>query len=130
MQVDVNDVLVDPSMSTEFSVVRRGEAVDDKGRSRLTEERFDALLGVITWLDGDVTTGEDATTTSQAISIATPFSLRDASFGFQPDLVVWQGETYRVNKVKAHRHIGRGWTRATATSVRSTDSPPPPGSTS
>jgi hypothetical protein len=129
MEVDVNDVLTDPSMRTEFSVVRRSESVGADGRSQMAEERIDDLLGIITWADGDVESGEDLTRTGQAISIATPFSLRDASFGFQPDLVVWNGEQYRVNRIKAHRHVGRGWTRATATSVRATDNPPPVGST-
>jgi len=127
--IDVNDVLVDPDLSTVFDVRRQRETVGSNGRTVITPELFEGVQGIITWLEGPITQREDGLLTRQGINIATPFSLRDASFGFQPDIVIWQGTEYRVVSTKAHRHLGRGWTRATAESTRASDNPAPTGST-
>lgn len=127
--IDMTAVMIDPLLSSFFSVVRRQEAVGPDGRVTMSEETFDNIQGVVTWKEGPVNQREDGLLGLQEISIATPFSLRDASFGFQPDLIIWEGEQYRVTSVKAHRHLGSGWTRATAESFRATNSPPPEGST-
>lgn len=127
--LDVNEVLTDPDLATTFDVRRQQEAVGLDGRAVVTPVLIVGLVGVITFEDGPIEQGEDASQTPQAINIATPFSLRDASFGFQPDVVIWQGTDYRVTAIKAHRHFGRGWTRARAASTRASDNPPPTGST-
>lgn len=125
--LDVNDVLLDPMFSTLFNVRRRQETIGDNGRTVLNEEVFENQRGIITWQDARIVQREDGVMTPQAINIATPFSLRDASFGFQPDVIVWQSEEYRITSIKPWRHLGRGWTRASAESTRVTNSPPPTG---
>lgn len=127
--IDVNAVMLDPLLSTMFDVKRRQEAVGADGRVAISDEYFAGLRGVITWEEGPIMQTPEGVMAKQSIKIATPFSLRDASFGFQPDIVVWEGEEYRITSVKAHRHLGRGWTRATAESTRATNTPPPEGST-
>lgn len=127
--IDVNEVMLDPDLATTFDVRRQQETTGLDGRSIVTPTLFPAVVGVITFEDAQIEQGDDATQTPQVIIVATPFSLRDASFGFQPDIVVWQNTDYRVISIKAHRHLGRGWTHARAASTRASDNPPPTGST-
>lgn len=127
--IDVNEVMSDPDLATTFDVRRQQESVGLNGRVVITPTMFTGILGVITFADGPIEQGADATQTPQVIVVATGFSLRDASFGFQPDVVIWQGTEYRVIAIKAHRHLGRGWTHARAASTRASDNPPATGST-
>jgi hypothetical protein len=130
-QLDVNDVMLDPDLSTVFDVRRQQETINEaNGRTVLRNELFEGVIGIVTWDDGTITQTENAVIAAQTINVATPFSLRDASFGYQPDIIIWQGAEYRVTMTKPHRHLGRGWTRAKAESTRGTDSPAPTGSTS
>lgn len=122
--LDVNDVLLDPLLSTDFSVRRRSETVNQQGRNELLEELFEGQRGIITWEDNSLNRMPDGSIAQESIKVVTPFSLRDASFGFQPDVIIWKGAEYLVTSVRANRHIGRGFTRATATSTRATDNPP------
>lgn len=129
--IDVNEVLADADLATTFNVRRHNESVSmATGRTVITpDEVFENIVGVITWKDGPIVQGADATITAQQINVATSFSLRDASFGYAPDTIIWQGVEYRVTSTKSHRHLGRGWTRASAESIRATDQPAPDGST-
>lgn len=125
--IDVNDVLVDMDLSTVFDVRRRHETVNDKGRTRIVDEMFPGQRGVITWEDGAINRNPDGSIAQEHIKIVTPFSLRDTSMGFQADVIIWNGAEYTITSSKANRHFGRGFTRATASSRRATDSPPPMG---
>jgi hypothetical protein len=128
-ELDVNDVMLDPMFSTMFAVRRQGETVGEDGRTVIAPELFEGLRGVITWQDAKIVQREDGVIVPQAINVATPFSLRDASFGYQPDIILWQGEEYRVTSLKPWRHLGRGWTRASAEVTRMTNNPPAMGNT-
>lgn len=128
MLLDVNDVLTDPILSTTFNVRRRAETVLPNGRVQLGEEHFTGLQGIITWERGTIQRMPDGTLAQQVLNIITPFSLRDASVGWQADVVIWNGEEYLVTMLKPNRHMGRGFTRAVAMSTRATDNPPPMGS--
>lgn len=126
--IDVNDVLMDPMLSTTFSVRRRSEVVNSRGRTVITETVIDNVVGIITWEDGKIEREPDGTLAQQRLKIVTPFSLRDASLGFQPDYITWKGVEYLITWTHPNRHIGRGFTRATATSTKATDPPPVAGS--
>lgn len=126
--IDVNDVMVDPEFATVFDVKRRTEVVNNQGRTELTETMFPAIVGIITWTEAGISRGEDGTIVPQSLNVVTPFSLRDNSQGFAADVIVWQGEEYLVKSIKANRHLGRGFTRASAETTRTPDLPPPTGS--
>jgi hypothetical protein len=122
--IDVNDVLVDPLLSTTFDVIRRQETVDAMGRAVITETLYEGQQGIITWERGTIQRMPDGTLAQQVLNVVTPFSLRDASVGWQADQIIWGGETYLVTMLKPNRHFGRGFTRAVAMTTRATDDPP------
>jgi hypothetical protein len=52
------------------------------------------------------------------------FVFREASTGFQPDQINWQGRTYWVDKLLPFNGFGRvGWASVVAVSFRVTDAP-------
>ena len=68
---------------------------------------------------------EDGQLSPASIDIATPFSLRDDSAGFQPDVVLWRGGEYTVMSSAPYRHFGEGFTKAKAVSTVAADPPAP-----
>ena len=123
-KMDVNEVLMDPDLSDTFSVRRRAESVNEKGRTEVVPEMHEGLIGVVTPMDpAKLDRRDDGQIAERAIRVSTPFALRGASFGFQPDVIVYDGTEYLVVKVKSLRRFGAGFYKAEAASFRITDNP-------
>ena len=122
--LDVNIVLFDPDLADMFDVRRNSESVGQDGRAVKTPELHEGLYGIIKHDDGETSRADDAMRTTESISIITAFSLRDARYGFQPDVVIWHGEEFLVKRVTPARQFGEGFTKATAVSFRAITNPP------
>lgn len=121
--LDVNVVLTDPDLADGFSVRRNAETLDDYGRTVKTPTVIAGQMGIVTWDTGETVRREDGQLSPASIEIVTPFSLRDESRGFQPDVVLWRGGEYLVIKSEPYRHFGGGFTKARAVSTIAQDAP-------
>ena len=123
--LDVNMVLLDPDLADTFDVRRSQEAVGANGRMSVVSESFPDQVGVVKWDAGRTERGPDGALTPSLLMVITPFSLRGASFGYQPDVVIWRGSEYTVMKSKPYRQFGEGFTIAECESTRAADNPAP-----
>lgn len=123
-RLDVNEVLLDPDLSDTFCVRRRAESFNEKGRTQVTEDTIPGITGVVTPMDpAKLDRRDDGQIADRAIRVSTPFALRTASTGFQPDVIVYDGTEYLVVKVKSLRRFGQGFYKAEAASFHITDNP-------
>ena len=111
-------------LADSFSITRRQETVGSDGRPAISPVTFGNLLGVITQedpseLDRDV----GSQLTERNISVVTQFAIRGEVFGYQPDLLIWNGTTYLITSVKPYSRFGAGFYEATAKSMTAVDVP-------
>lgn len=123
--INVTDILLDSDFCELLTVQRRAESLV-KGRSTLAVTTISpAPVGVvIPQNDSPMVRGPDQQNLPQLIQVHTPFRLRGASTGYQPDLIVWNGASYVVNKVQNFSHYGGGFIQADCSSMASTEPPP------
>lgn len=124
--LDVSEVLLDPDFAETLTVMRRTEAISGHGRATITEvEVSPAPVGVvIPQNDAPVQRGPDQQTLPSLLQVHTPFRLRSVAPGVQPDVVIWNGDRYVVNKVYNFSHYGRGFIAADCSSQDLADNPP------
>lgn len=123
--LDVDDIMLDPDFCEPLTVKRRAEVLV-KGRPTGSATTISpAPFGVvIAQDDSPMIRGPDQQSLPQLIEVHTPFRLRGASTGYQPDLVTWNGADYVVNKVMNFSKYGQGFIKAQCSSVASTEPPP------
>lgn len=124
-QLDVSFVVSDPMLADSFSVTRRTDVVDDKGRTTPTPiEIFDNLVGVITQQDpADLMRRDDGQMVPRMIFVASRFIFRGASVGYQPDIITWNGSDYTVKHVMNYSRFGNGINEVVAESMVAMDNP-------
>lgn len=121
--LDVSFVINDPLISNKFDVRRQSEAVGLNGRVTKVPEWFRQQRGVIKPEKGDRLERTSAEQVAEhTISVRTSFALRDARFGYQPDVVLWKGVEYLVVRADPYQELA-GYTLAICTSTRGTDTP-------
>lgn len=121
--LDVSMVLNDPLLSDTFDVRRHSESVGDNGRVVKTPEWHRGQRGIVTPQEpSDLQRRDDGQVVRHTIMVQCEFALRDASFGYQPDVVLWAGREYLVVQAIPYQRIA-GYTQALATSTRTTDNP-------
>lgn len=123
--IDVSDILLDPDFCELLTVTRRAETMV-KGRSTTTPTTISPQpVGVvIPQNDSPMMRGPDQQNLPRLIQVHTPFRLRGASAGYQPDLITWKGADYVVNKVQDFSSYGGGFIQADCSSVASTEPAP------
>lgn len=123
--LDVSDVVSDPMLADMFSVTRRTDVVNNKGRTTPTpDETFENLTGVITQQDpADLMRRDDGQMVPRLIFIASRFAFRNVSTGYQPDLITWNGTVYTVKQVYPYSRYGQGLYEAVAESMTAVDAP-------
>ena len=109
--LDVSEVLIDPMLATEISVVRRSSVVNDFGEEEVTEQTFPAV-GVITSTANPMERGPDAQVQPDTITVRTPFPLVGPAEGVQADVIVWKGRRWVVFKPADYTHFGAGFVSA------------------
>lgn len=121
--IDVTEVILDPLISDTFDVRRQSESVALNGRTQIVPEWFREQRGVIKPADSaGLTRRDDGQYVSNEITVLTNFALRDASIGFQPDVVLWDGVEYTVSQALPYRRLA-GFTKARCVSTRAIDAP-------
>jgi len=123
--LDVSFVTCDPMLADSFDVIRRTDPVGSNGRTIPTaEESFPSLTGVVTQQDpADLMRRDDGQMVPRMIFVASVFAFRNASVGYQPDQIVWNGTTYTVKQVYPYSRFGPGMYEAVAESMNATDAP-------
>ena len=120
--LDFSDVLASPEFQSEFSVKRRIDSIDEAtGRSTITSQQTDGVLGVVVYGNGDNTRRDDAQATDRRITVITRFRLRAAGAAVQPDVVVYDGVDFTVTGVEPWHRFGSGFVKASAESMQAAD---------
>lgn len=128
--LDVSEVLSDPLFTEPMNVYRRTETVGSNGRTVITRTRVRPVpTGVIMPKDSviggnAIQRNPDEQHRGSALLIYTQFRLRGPSPGFQPDVVVWNGDDYVVTLVNDYSHYGAGYIQVELSSMTSVDNPP------
>jgi hypothetical protein len=122
--LDVGFLTADPLLSDLFDVKRRAETVGSDGRVAMTTTLLPKKRGVVCAADpADLIRKDDGEYAPRVIEVNTQFRLRGASTGYQPDIIVWKGVEYMVEKVLPFSNFGSGHTRVLAASIAATDPP-------
>lgn len=111
--LDVSELLTDPDFVTTFDIVRRTQTVDSHGRAVNAESTIKSVVGAVTagssgwlrWLNRSPGYGAS----SRAITVYAKTRLYDTTSGRLPDLVVWKGTRYIVDKVNDYSEFGQGF---------------------
>lgn len=123
--IDVGDVLLDVDIAQTFTVLRRASTRTDKGREQVAVRRINNVVGVVCAASpNDLERLPEEQRMGRNLSIVTKFSLRGPAPGFQPDEVVWRGDTFLVKTVDPYPGFGP-FVQAIAGSIDSQDRPMP-----
>lgn len=124
--LDVSAVLLDPMFCELLTVQRRAETVGANGRSTLATITISpAPVGVvIPQNDLPLQRGPDQQTLPRLLQVHTPFRLRSASPGYQPDLIIWNGDAFVVNRIQDFSRYGGGFIQADCSALTAIQQPP------
>lgn len=125
--IDVSELLVDPDFAETVQIVRRAELISETGRVSTQNSTYDVVACVQPQSDQPMIRGPDQQNLPQLIEVITQWRLRGIAPGWQPDLVVWNGTTFVVNKVYNWSHYGNGFVMAECSSMDHLDQPPNSG---
>lgn len=129
--LDVSDLLLDPDFAEELTIKRRVVAVGQNGRQTVTPTVVDPKPWgvVLPQNDAPMMRGPDQQTLPALLQVHTQFRLRgpalDGNTDYQPDIVVWNGADFVVNKVHPFSKYGSGFVVADCSSMNPTDPPTP-----
>lgn len=127
--LDLSDALTDDNLTDSFSVVRRVETVNGYGESTVATNTISPVYGVVTAGDDNKNKrGADEQHADKSITVITAFRLQGPAqvggTGYQPDVVIWGGDSYIVNSVDDYSHYAAGFVQAKCSSIDSVDAPP------
>lgn len=120
--LDVSFVTRDPMLSDAITVTRRMEIMGNDGRVT-TSNTVASATGVVTQMEGTLERRDDAEFVPRKIQIATAYPLREATQGYKPDIVTWNGTDYVVIAVYPYNRFGSGLWRAELESFTNIDAP-------
>lgn len=128
--LDVRVALTNPYTLDTFSVSRRQETVNSFGESTQAPTLFNGINGVV-YPEGDENLDRRDAPQLQAktIVVITRFALRGASVdgagaSWQPDVIVWSGSNYVVDRVEDYSRYAAGFIKVSASLLDSTAPPP------
>jgi len=128
--LDVSDAF-DSSFMDTIVVLRRQVVMDQTGRGQITKTTPMSIQAVVVAASPDdlarLPEGEHM---NKAISVYSMSRIQGPSrdevgIYTHPDQILWHGSIYVVNVLEDYSGYGRGFVHAIATSVQSTDPPPP-----
>lgn len=122
--LDVNQVILDPDFADRFQVVRRAETITQLGRSAVLNAPIEATGVLYPTGDNSLVRQEDQQHGVKTLTCVTPFRLRQAAPGYQPDLVIFRGVTFVVRAVEDYAQFGAGFVVAQCSSLETIDAPP------
>lgn len=129
-ELDVSDAF-GPDIVDGFTVRRRREVVNAYGESTVPAPQEFAASGVVCRSDpNDVERLAEYDVLRSYISIVTKTRLygpvKSDGNEYKPDEIVWQGNTYVVEKVDPYTNFGTGFVQAIAGSIESVGEAPSP----
>jgi hypothetical protein len=123
--LDVSDAYIDPSTADRFTVIRRAETINGNGRSELITSTIPNLIGAVYPTgDNSLVRTEDYQISRKTLTVVTSFRLQLSAPGYQPDIVVWNGDNFIVRALQDYSGFGSGMIVAECTSIDSQDNPP------
>jgi hypothetical protein len=123
--IDVDDILTDPDFVEPITVLRRAQQISNTGRVSTLNQTFAGILACVQpQSDQPMIRGPEQQSLPGLISVHTLFRIRGIAPGYQPDIVIWNGTQFVVNKVYNWSQYGRGYVMAECSSMDSTDQPP------
>lgn len=128
--IDVSEVLSDPDFCEELIILRRTSVENIHGRAVITPTEISPRpLGIVitkdTAIGGNVIERTpEAQYRGAALDVYTTFRLRGPAPGYQPDVVMWNGDPYVVTLINDFSNFGRGYIHADCTSLTSIDQAP------
>lgn len=130
--LDVSDLILDPDFCEVLTIYRREQVMDSLGRATVTPVLIaPAPYGVVEPQDDQpLQRGPEQQNLPQLLEVHTQFRLRSASLDpatsklYQPDVIVWNGDQFLVNRVINWSKYGRGFIRAACSSVDPIDDVP------
>jgi hypothetical protein len=128
--LDVSEALTNPYTLDTFAVNRRQQTIDGYGQAQISTQIIAGVRGVV-FPEGlnDLSRRPEAQTNAKSIVVITRFQLRGESetvdkVQFQPDVIVWNDDSFLVVRVEDWSQYARGFLKCTAQSVDIVDAPP------
>jgi len=127
--LDVSAALTNPYTLDSFIVYRRKQTVNGFGETCVAVEIEKGIRGVVTPASlQELTRRPEAQIARKSITVITRFALRGESqtveeTQFQPDIVVWNNDSYLVVHVEDYSDYARGFVKVTANSTDMVDLP-------
>lgn len=126
MTIDVSDVLLDVDLADSFTVNRRKQTLDHGRPIIAIETTFNNVYGIVTAAHpNDLDRLDDSQRMGRNLSVVTQFRLQGPAMGYQPDTVIWKGDTYVVKSVDPYPQFGKGFVQAIVGSMDTLDQPTP-----
>lgn len=134
--LDVSELTLDPLFVETFSVIRREQGIDAKGRAVIIPTLIEGVVGSVqpkdTAIGGNIITqGAEASFRGANFNVYTSFRLRsvskDPSDTYLPDIVVWNGDHLLVALINDYSHYGAGYMHAECASIDAVDYAPDGG---
>lgn len=127
--LDLSFLIEEPEFSQLVSVIRREEVVNQQGRGETRNKVFNDVLAVVIPVDtaiggNTVEATPDEQHRASNLIVITKFRLRSVSAGYQADLVMWEGDPYKVTLINDYSLYGEGFIRAEVAAQQSLDNPP------
>ena len=129
-QIDVGDILRDTFIAGEpFIVIRRADMVDTNGVTLPGAVSFSAVGSITPLATNSMLREEAFSLAEKTIRVMTSFMLRGPSKdptlqNFQPDIVVWRGNSYIVRTIDDYSRFGAGIVIADCSSIDYVDAAP------
>jgi hypothetical protein len=127
--LDVSITLTNPQTLDTFDVQRRTQIVNSFGESKISVELNARVRGVV-YPEGldSLSRRPEAQTQAKSIVVITRFPLRGESetvdsVNYQPDIILWHGDSFLVVRLEDWGSYARGFVKATAESTDIVDKP-------
>lgn len=109
--LDVSDVLDDPDFANQLTVIRKTQAVSNSGVAFNPATTNISIYGVVTVGSMlPLQRAADYELAKKIITVHTRTTLFGVQAGYEPDIVVWNGNNYVVKRPNNWSHFGQGFT--------------------
>jgi hypothetical protein len=121
--LDVSTIPMCVEFSDSFEIMRRPESISQYGRSVTTQVIATAAGTIYPTGDNSLVRQSDFEMSRKTLTCVTTYRLQQAAPGFQPDLVLYRGNTYVVSSVEDYSQYGAGFIVAQLSSILAIDQP-------
>ena len=120
--LDVDEVLLDPTIADTFSVVRTMQTTGRFGMVVETKTVIPNVWGIVTTANpNDLYREESFEYFSRSLNIVTQYRLQGQRQGYEPDIVIWHGNQFVVGTFDPYPQFGNGFYEAICQSIEPED---------